>query len=59
MAEEIRKHEAPHSENSCGGDIQIRIDRKKMRVTTVCLKCRKGSIVENGKVIVDGQIIPA
>lgn len=53
---EVRKHDEPHE--SCGGEIQIRIDRKKKRVTSVCLKCRLGSVVEKGKVIVDGEIIP-
>lgn len=52
---EIRKHTVPHE--TCGGEIEIRIDHKKKRVTSVCLKCRKGSIVEKGKVLVDGEVI--
>lgn len=52
---EIRKVKERHTDDNCGGEIEVRIDRKNKRVTTVCLKCRKGSIVEKGKVIVDGQ----
>ena len=58
MPTEIRKHDKPHTENGCDGEIEIRIDRKRKRVTTVCLKCRKGSITERGKVIVNGETIP-
>lgn len=54
---EIQKHPEAHAENGCGGEIELRIDHDAKKVTTVCLKCKIGSVVEKGKVIVDGQKI--
>ncbi len=55
---EVINHTEPHTEGGCGGQIEIRVDRNKKRVTSVCLKCRIGSIVEHGKVVSEGIKIP-
>lgn len=54
MPIEVVKHKELHTEGDCGGEIEVRIDKKKRRVTTVCLRCRVGSVIDNGSIIADG-----
>ena len=56
MAIEITKHPEPHG-GDCDGEVEIRVDKKRKRVTTICTKCHIGSIIQNGKVLIaDGKI---
>ena len=51
---EMKVHPDPHMENGCGGEIEIRVERAHKRITTVCRKCKMGSVIERGKVVRDG-----
>jgi hypothetical protein len=54
MTIEVQKSVERHTDGGCGGDVEIRIDHGKRKVTIRCQKCGIGSIVLNGKVVADG-----
>ena len=47
-----------HETNGCGGEIEIKIDKKKKTVITRCKKCMHGSEIVAGKVTKDNIPMP-
>ena len=53
MPTELIKQKQIHTEKGCGGTIQSTVDYAKKEVVSVCLKCCRGSVVRNGRVVTE------